>query len=87
MILEEFFDERIQLPIQLIVCVQGCKVLADDALEDKLTYVRERLIVVIFANGKVDVPTGYEAVHHTNEYLNVFVYLLVHVVVFQWLAL
>lgn len=82
MILEEFFDKRVQLPIQLIVCMQGCEVLADDTLEYKLTNVRERLIVVILANGKVDVPTGYETVHHANEYLDVFVYLLVHVVVF-----
>lgn len=87
MILEELFNEGVQLPVQLVVGVQGREVLADDALEDQLAHVRECLIVVVLADRKVDVPARNEAVHHADEHLDVLVDLLVHVVVLQRLAL
>ena len=87
MVFEEFFNERVQLPIQLVICMQGCKVLTNDALKDELTDVRERLIIVILADGEVDVATGYKTVHHTNEHLDIFVNLFVHIILLQRLSL
>ena len=55
-VLEDRLDEGVELAVEFVVALERGQVLAYDALEDELADMREGLVVVVLADGEVDVP-------------------------------
>ena len=83
--LEELLDERENCFVQFLVLRHVLQVLVEDALEDLLADLSQRLVLVVLANSEVDVLAPQEVQHHTHKYFQILVDLFVPVVVPQWL--
>jgi hypothetical protein len=87
MLLEETLDKVILKPVELFVLKYLLLILVENALEHTLTNLSEGEVLVVLADGEIDVITQYEFLEHPHQNLLEAKNLLVKISLPQRLAL
>ena len=77
MLLKKLFDKCIQFSIQFVVWLYLFSILIYYTLKYHLGYLCKSVVVIVFADCKVNILTHNISLHHANEHLNVLVNLFV----------